>query len=1185
MAGRGVPAGRGTGGGQASAPAVDWGAPDDEELEVLEMVPEGPGGARPRPAPRGTGGRRKAAALAVVAVLVAASLGALLLMRPEPEEEKPRPPGPPVDILSDADVYISEVRPFDLLHTVAPFVELRVGPSVQSLANWRLTTFDNDSYLFPADPVSGDPSYIVVDFPSGRIAPGDLSLDPADELALFTPDGKLADFVRWAGGGTDRDPARGGWAAGETGPYLDSGQSVSRLDFARCNHTAWNASPPSRGEPNIWEFAPSNARQVFWLRSGRNFGATLGTGPGALSLPAGRPVPRSLLQETAAHLDFALKQIRRLGDPYSALNSSTGAPVLELWVTNRSAYTGIGEPGGRVSLDLGPNRNINSFVCAREIAGLVLRARWGPPDDRYLFIREGLAISEGLLAAAREISPSQPSVKSLWQEMNRTGLPSPFRNGRNLTQPFIQPWSYDPDHLIGAWLFYDSTDRRFVESGLGASLAQAVLFSQKDPLTALQEQTGRNLTTLFYNWLEYRTGPLFDYAPALLQTAVGLETAALDGRATLQGWAGWVGRVSITVTGDVEFNLSASPGSAGPVYFKLTNSRTGAVLTNGPVPPGQAVSLLAADLRPGEELQLLAGAGAAGGELAYRAARLPEGPANLSPPDGSFSLDPRPLLGWSSVPDATGYQVQVALDTIFSSPELDERTSGLSLNPQNPLPDGAHYWRVRGWTSLGNPTSWSAPAQLFVDTVAPFAYPEIDEPKYRASPSDAWNVSSMTQLSFRLDAGEGSPETVHYKFAGDAGYTLYSGTFQATGADGPRTLLYYSQDAAGNRQGEQALELFLDDTPPEIDVSLGKPNFAASPGDIVNVSRDTPITIIATDPGSGPSTVTYRVSSQTQTYEGPFKLPGPDGIAVIFITALDRLGTQNSLLYRLNVDSSPPAFAVQGLSNGTLGRGAHSVTVTASDWSGVSRVRYVVDGQTLAAPTAAPYAWDWDTAGIADGDHTVQVVVEDNLGNFGTVSYAVVTDNTPPVTSLALGTPKYRLQGSDLWNVSAGTMFNLTSSDATSGVAATWILIDGAYREGLSFQLDKSIGDGQHEITYGCRDRSGNNETGQTITVVLDATPPAPIINTPAQASQVAGLVYVEASDQAGSGDVKGCLFSYSVDGATWIDIWEDWNGTTKWSCNWNTVPLPDGNYFLRALMYDYLENGAPALVQVLKQN
>ena len=150
----------------------------------------------------------------------------------------------------------------------------------------------------------------------------------------------------------------------------------------------------------------------------------------------------------------------------------------------------------------------------------------------------------------------------------------------------------------------------------------------------------------------------------------------------------------------------------------------------------------------------------------------------------------------------------------------------------------------------------------------------------------------------------------------------------------------------------------------------------------------------------------------------------------------------------------------------------------------------------------------------------------------------MASDNTPPLTSVDIGTPKYRPAPSGDWRVSSKSRFQLNSTDATSMVASTWYMIDGAYHVGTSFFL-LSLPDGGHNITFGSIDNSGNNETPQNISVFLDNTPPVPSIQTPLQNAIVNGSVTVIANESTGANDVKDCVFSYSLDLVTWTTTWD----------------------------------------------
>ena len=1208
--GLGGPAGGGT---RASAPAVEWGdegnvkpvEPDEPkelgELEELEMIPDEPvakraapaaaRARRPAPPPARSGTAVKVAAVFVVIILLAVGLGASFMLQSHPAASKPKPPKPPSDTLSDADAYISEVLPSDKGYTTSTYVEIRAAPAVANLKGWKLTTYANDSYIFPDTPVTADPSYIIVNFTPGRKAGGELALDPAGELGLYTPDGKLADYVRWAGGDPSHRPPRGGWAASEPGPYLNADESLSRLDFARCNHTAWNASPPSPGAPNILEVELSGIRQVLWLRSGRNFESDYGPGASPLSIPPGRPVTRAVLLEAASHLSFSLGQLRRLGDPYTARNSSNGAPAIEVWVTNGSTYRTITESSGRLSVDLGANRHINSFLCARAIAGLIELAKWGPADERTLFLREGLAMSAGLQTAATEISPGQPLVDSLWLEMRTAGLYNPYDDGRNLTLPFIYPWTYDDDHQVNAWLFFDYNDKTFVSSGLGSSLGQALLFAQKDPLTALESQTGHNLTTLYWRWLDWRTAPGFRYASLVLQMTRELASRSLDGTASLQPWTAWIGRLTINFSGSAEFNLSTGSSSAGPLRYSLLSARTGASLLSSLVGPGQARAFLATDLRPQDELVLVAGGGELSGGMDYRAAVLPGAPGGMSPPDGGFTNNNRTELSWSPVEGISSYEVQISWDTTFLAPAADANVAApTQYQPEFDLADGTHYWRVRGWTPLGNPTDWSAPANFTVDTVPPFAFPIVGDPKFRAGPDDPMNITTATPISFQLNwSALATPEAVHYRFSDGEPWVNYTGDFFLSGPDGPRTMQYYADDAAGNIQPVQTLGFLLDNSPPTITITIGNPKYSANDDtDVQNISSATPFDGSAIDNLSGVGSTTYKIDgTPPMVYLGEFNLSGKlDGPHFITIISTDHLGNAGQTTSKVYLDTTPPKFSVHNLTNSTLQHGVHEVWIDGTDASGLRTAQFLVGSVQVPGSDGPNFTWDWDTSQSSDGDHPVEIKVYDHVDNMAYVFLTVRTDNTPPLTSVDIGTPKYRPAPSGDWRVSSKSRFQLNSTDATSMVASTWYMIDGAYHVGTSFFL-LSLPDGGHNITFGSIDNSGNNETPQNISVFLDNTPPVPSIQTPLQNAIVNGSVTVIANESTGANDVKDCVFSYSLDLVTWTTIWDDYNSTSAWNCTWNTLINVTNNntYHLQAEMSDFLDNKWQSSISVLVKN
>jgi Glycosyl hydrolase family 99/Bacterial Ig domain len=91
-------------------------------------------------------------------------------------------------------------------------------------------------------------------------------------------------------------------------------------------------------------------------------------------------------------------------------------------------------------------------------------------------------------------------------------------------------------------------------------------------------------------------------------------------------------------------------------------------------------------------------------------------------------------------------------------------------------------------------------------------------------------------------------------------------------------------------------------------------------------------------------------------------------------------------------DSIPPRVAITApLDRATLS-GMVQVTAEASDNGAVSLVRYLVDGREQAAASASPYTFQWDTAGVPRGPHTLTAQAFDRAGNSASQAVTVMIE-------------------------------------------------------------------------------------------------------------------------------------------------------------------------------------------------
>src|SRR5437764_9193979 len=135
-------------------------------------------------------------------------------------------------------------------------------------------------------------------------------------------------------------------------------------------------------------------------------------------------------------------------------------------------------------------------------------------------------------------------------------------------------------------------------------------------------------------------------------------------------------------------------------------------------------------------------------------------------------------------------------------------------------------------------------------------------------------------------------------------------------------------------------------------------------------------------------------------------------------------------------DTTAPTTSITAPANGATVSGTASVTASASDNVGVTKVEFYLDGALKATDTTSPYAWSWDTTTAANGSHSLVSKAYDAANNVGTSSTVSVTvSNT--ATQL-LGNPGFE-SGTAPWTASAGVIDNSASEAAHSGSWKAWM--------------------------------------------------------------------------------------------------------------------------------------------------
>ncbi len=150
-------------------------------------------------------------------------------------------------------------------------------------------------------------------------------------------------------------------------------------------------------------------------------------------------------------------------------------------------------------------------------------------------------------------------------------------------------------------------------------------------------------------------------------------------------------------------------------------------------------------------------------------------------------------------------------------------------------------------------------------------------------------------------------------------------------------------------------------------------------------------------------------------------------------------------------DTTPPTTSITAPPNGATVSGTTTVTASASDNVGVTRVEFYLDNVLQSTSTASPYQWSWNTTTSANGSHNLSSKAYDAAGNIGTSTTVTVTvsnvaDTTPPTapTSLVASTPTGNSNGSR-------RKINLSWTASTDNVGVTGYQIWRATSSGGPF--------------------------------------------------------------------------------------------------------------------------------------
>lgn len=183
-----------------------------------------------------------------------------------------------------------------------------------------------------------------------------------------------------------------------------------------------------------------------------------------------------------------------------------------------------------------------------------------------------------------------------------------------------------------------------------------------------------------------------------------------------------------------------------------------------------------------------------------------------------------------------------------------------------------------------------------------------------------------------------------------------------------------------------------------------------------------------------------------------------------------------------SIDTQAPTVSLSNPLGSSTVSGLASVSVSASDNVGISKVELRVNGALLATDTAAPFGFSWDTTKVANGMSNLEARAYDAAGNVASspmvavnVANVAVADLIPP--TVVFGSPT---NGS---SVPGGNVTVVINGADNSGVAGLnlELLINGARvatvagSSSLKYTWNtRKSAAGTYTLTANARDAAGN---------------------------------------------------------------------------------------------------------------
>jgi hypothetical protein len=278
-------------------------------------------------------------------------------------------------------------------------------------------------------------------------------------------------------------------------------------------------------------------------------------------------------------------------------------------------------------------------------------------------------------------------------------------------------------------------------------------------------------------------------------------------------------------------------------------------------------------------------------------------------------------------------------------------------------------------------------------------------------------------------------------------------------------------------------------------------------------------------------------------------------------------------------DTTAPTTAITAPAASATVSESVSVSASATDDRGVTKVEFYVGTRLIGTDTSAPYSFTWSTRTDGNGSHTLTSKAYDAAGNVGTsagVPVTVSNDLTPPATSITAPSTGATVSGTISIQASASDDRGVVRVEFYQG--STLLGTDTTAPYSLSWNT-RTVTNGVRSLTAKAYDAAGNVGTSAAVTVIVDndLTAPTVSITSPTSGATVTGTVAITAT----ASDDRGVQRVDFYRGSTLLGT----DTTAPYDFNWNTLQGGNGTQSLTATVYDLSGNSGTASLSVTVSN